>query len=95
MQKILGTLILCLLYCSTNFASEIKPFNKSGFIFNDGGKIKYIEDYKITNAENTILVIYNHGLVAVKQKWCNWPSNVRQISKLSGQKLMAKKLKFL
>ena len=47
MQKILGTLILCLLYCSTNFASEIKPFNKSGFIFNDGGKIKYIEGYKI------------------------------------------------
>ena len=93
MQKILGTLILCLLYCSTNFASEIKPFNKSGFIFNDGGKIKYIEDYKITNAENTILVIYNHGLVAVKQKWCNWPSNVRQISKLSGQKINGKEIK--
>ena len=93
MQKILGTLILCLLWCSTNLASEIKPFNKSGFIFNDGERIKYIEDYKITNAENTILVIYNHGLVAVKQKWCNWPSNVRQISKLSGQKINGKEIK--
>ena len=71
MQKILGTLILCLLWCNASFTSEIKPFNKSGFIFNDGEIIKYIEDYKITNAENTILVIYNHGLVAVKQKWCN------------------------
>ena len=34
MQKILCTVILFLLHCSTNFASEIKPFNKSGFIFN-------------------------------------------------------------
>ena len=76
MQKILGTLILCLLWCSTNLASEIKPFNKSGFIFNDGERVKYIKDYKITNPENTILVIYNHGLVAINQKWCNWPRNI-------------------
>ena len=41
MQKILGTLILCLLWCNASFTSEIKPFNKSGFIFNDGERIKY------------------------------------------------------
>ena len=93
MQKILGTLILGLLLFNSSLASEIKAFNKSGFIFNDGERVKYIKDYKITNPENTILVIYNHGLVAINQKWCNWPSNVRQISKLSGQKINGKEIK--
>ena len=93
MQKILGTLILSLLLFNSSLASEIKAFNKSGFIFNDGERVKYIKDYKITNPENTILVIYNHGLVAINQKWCNWPSNVRQISKLSGQKINGKEIK--
>jgi len=92
-KKILGTLILGLLCCSVSFASETKPLNKSGFIFNDGKRVKYIKNYKITNPDNTILIIYNHGLVAINQKWCNWPSNVRQISKLSGQKINGKEIK--
>ena len=73
-------------------AGEIRPFKKSGFIFNDGKKVKYIKDYKITDPDNTILVIYNHGLDGIKQKQCNWPSNVRQISKLSGQKINDKEI---
>ena len=76
MKKLLRILVLSLLVCSTVFAGEIRPFKKSGFIFNDGKKVKYIKDYKITDPDNTILVIYNHGLAAIKQKWCNWPSNV-------------------
>ena len=66
MQKILGTLILCLLYCSTNFASEIKPFNKSGFIFKDGGKIKYIEiEHYPKMTEKTL----NQIATTAKKKW--------------------------
>jgi hypothetical protein len=53
------------------FAGEIKPLNKSGFIFNDGKRVKYIKDYKITDPDNTILVIYNHGLDGIKEKKCN------------------------
>ena len=68
MKKLLGILVLGLLVCSTVFAGEIKPLNKSGFIFNDGKKVKYIKDYKITDPDNTILVIYNHGLDGIKQK---------------------------
>ena len=75
------------------FAGEIRPFKKSGFIFNDGKKVKYIKDYKITDPDNTILVIFNHGLSGKKEKQCNWPSNVRQISKLSGQKINGKEIK--
>ena len=48
MKKILGVVALGLLVCSTVFAGEIKPLNKSGFIFNDGKRVKYIKDYKIT-----------------------------------------------
>ena len=92
MKKLLGILVLGLLVCSTVFAGEIKPLNKSGFIFNDGKRVKYIKDYKITDPDNTILVIYNHGLDGIKEKKCNWPSNVRQISKLSGQEIKGKKI---
>ena len=57
MKKLLGIVVLGLLVCSTVFAGEIRPFKKSGFIFNDGKKVKYIKDYKITDLDNTILVI--------------------------------------
>jgi len=40
MKKLLGILVLGLLICSTVFAVEIKPLNKSGFIFNDGKRVK-------------------------------------------------------
>ena len=93
MKKLLGILVPGLLICSTVFAGEIKPLNKSGFIFNDGKRVKYIKDYKITDPDNTILVIFNHGLTGKKEKQCNWPSNVRQISKLSGQKINGKEIK--
>ena len=93
MKKLLGIVVLGLLVCSTVFAGEIRPFKKSGFIFNDGKKVKYIKDYKITDPDNTILVIFNHGLTGKKEKQCNWPSNVRQISKLSGQKINGKEIK--
>ena len=92
MKKLLAIVVLCLLLSGTVFAGEIKPLNKSGFIFNDGKRVKYIKDYKITDPDNTILVIYNHGLDGIKEKKCNWPSNVRQISKLSGQEIKGKKI---
>ena len=40
MKKLLGILVLGLLICSTVFVGEIKLLNKSGFIFNDGKRVK-------------------------------------------------------
>ena len=40
MKKLLGILVQGLLICSTVFAGEIKLLNKSGFIFNDGKRVK-------------------------------------------------------
>ena len=40
MKKLLGILVLGLLICSTVFAGEIKLLNTSGFIFNDGKRVK-------------------------------------------------------
>ena len=93
MKKLLGIMVLFFIWFNFGFAAEIKPFKKSGFIFNDGKRVKYIKDYKITDTDNTILVIFNHGLSGIKQKQCNWPSNVRQISKLSGQEINGKLIK--
>jgi len=84
-------------------------FMKSGFIYNDNGIVKYVDnieykkgklfnstilkDYKITTPDKIIILIYNHGMSANKEKICNWHNGVVQISKLTGHKIGDKEVK--
>ena len=83
---------------SSGHEGHTYEFMKSGFIFNDNGIVKYIDDmkykkgdlfnstilkdYKITNPDKIIILIFNHGMSGNKEKICNWHDGVEQISKL-------------
>ena len=110
MKKLLGILVLGLLWCNTVSSHEghTFEFKKSGFIYNDKGIVKYIDDIKYNRGklfnstllkdykidpDKTIIVIFTHGMGANKEKRCNWHSGVVQISKLTGYKIGDKEIK--
>ena len=59
MKKLLGILVLGLLWASTSFAADPKPID--AFVWLDGKKLKIQKGRDIENPENKILIIYNHG----------------------------------
>ena len=111
MKKFLILLFLSLFLSkiSSGHEGHTFEFKKSGFIYNDNGIVKYIDDikykkgdlfnstilkdYKITNPDKIIILIFNHGMSGNKEKICNWHSGVVQISKLTGHKIEDKKVK--
>ena len=111
MKKFLIFLFLSLLLSKASPGHEGHTFEfmKSGFIYNDNGIVKYIDDikykkgdlfnstilkdYKITNPDKIIILIFNHGMSGNKEKICNWHNGVVQISKLTSHKIGDKEVK--
>ena len=111
MKKLLIFLFLSLLLSKASLGHEghTYEFKKSGFIYNDNGIVKYIDDikykkgalfsskiikdYKIINPDKIIILIFNHGMSGNKEKICNWHNGVVQISKLTGHKIGNKEVK--
>ena len=87
MKKFLITLILI---CLTSSAYADK-MTKNGFLSN---KVNYSKDQKITNPENKILLIYNHGQSSHDgpSSDCVWKGGMKNMASLVGQKVKNKEI---
>ena len=87
MRKLL--LLLSIIFFSTNvFADTMK---KDGFLNNKAG---YSKDQKISDPENKILLIYNHGQKNHDgpSSDCAWKEGMKNISSLVGEKVKDKEI---
>ena len=66
MKKLLGIVVLGLLWCNISFAS---PKNFDAFVWSDGKKLKIQKGRDIENPENKIIIIYNHGGWGWDRSW--------------------------
>ena len=87
MKKFLITLILI---CLTSSAYADK-MTKNGFLSN---KVNYSKDQKITNPENKILLIYNHGQSSHDgpSNDCVWKGGMKNMTSLVGKKIKEKEV---
>ena len=87
MKKFLITLILI---CLTSSAFADKMTN-NGFLSN---KVNYSKDQKISDPENKILLIYNHGQKNHDgpSSDCAWKEGMKNISSLVGEKVKDKEI---
>ena len=111
MKKFLGIFLFYFFWCNAASSHEGHTFKfmKSGFIYNDNGIVKYIDNFKYKkkgsifkstilkdykiNPDKTIILIFNHGMSGNKEKQCNWHNGIVNISKLTGQKIGDKEIK--
>ena len=64
---------------------------KDGFLSNN---VSYLKDQKISNPENKILLIYNHGQSTHdgSSSDCVWKAGMKNMASLVGQKVMGKEI---
>jgi len=82
--------VIFVILCFTSFtkADEIR---KSGFLSNEWD---LNTEKKISNPENIILIIWNHGQEDLDDpaKTCVWKNNIRNVASLSGKKVKNKEI---
>ena len=67
MKKILGVIVLGLLWANTSFANDHKPNNFDAFVWSDGKKLEIQKGRDIENPER-IATAYVKGLTAGSKK---------------------------
>ena len=87
-MKKLFLLLSILLFCTNVLADKM---TKDGFLSNDVG---YSKDQKISNPENKILLIYNHGQSSHDgpSSNCVWKGGMKNMAYLVGQKVKDKEI---
>jgi len=91
MKKILGILVLGLLWANTSFANDHKPNNFDAFVWSDGKKLKIQKGRDIENPENKIIIIFNHGGWGWEKSW--GPGWASSLAKLMAPNLSGKNIK--
>ena len=91
MKKLLGILVLGLLWANTSFAKDHKPNNFDAFVWLDGKKLKIQKGRDIENPENKIIIIFNHGGWGWERGW--GPGWNPSLAKLMAPNLSKKKIK--
>jgi len=69
MKKLLGIVVLGLLWANTSFANDHKPNNFDAFVWSDGKKLKIQKGRDIESPENKIIIIFNHGGWGWEKSW--------------------------
>ena len=92
MKKLLGILVLGLLWCNAGYTENFKCFSKTGFVTKN---YKFKEDIKLKDPENTIIFIFHHGGKgdsAAKNNDCALTKDyIKNVFKLSKENFGAKK----
>ena len=88
MKKLLGIIVLGLLWCNISFSS---PKNFDAFVWSDGKKLKIQKGRDIENPENKIIIIYNHGGWGWDKSW--GPGWGPYLAKLMAPNLSGKNIK--
>jgi hypothetical protein len=91
MKKILGVIVLGLLWANTSFANDHKPNNFDAFVWSDGKKLKIQKGRDIENPENKIIIIFNHGGWGWEKSW--GPGWASSLAKLMAPNLSGKNIK--
>ena len=90
MKKLLGIVILGLLWSNTSFANAHQPNYFDAFVWLDGKKLKIQKGRDIENPENKIIIIYNHGGWGWERGW--GPGWNPSLAKLMAPNLSKKKI---